>query len=594
MSARNGVTCDACGASWDIATARYCGRCGAALPARPATVTSDAAGADDGDPDATGPLRGRRARAAVLVAVGLLVLAAGVGGTATWIEERQTTDDGTVELPDAAELPAPATPQPSQAGCIPEGCELWRVELEGEGSLFPGEGFVVHTTMTPEARGDRAAPTNQVATVTVVTMDGAIAWTREVELAPTRMFGMPQAWSSGDLILVPTADGLVAHGVEDGEARWVSRDLPPGGFVTHRTYADDPIVGVEAEPSSRPEPGLDPSPRVVLARLDRATGAPMWRIDDVTPRGFTRGLVFVQEEEHGPVVAVALSTGERLWERSMPDGDDGFVGGWPQEADGRVVLADRGGVEVVDAATGATLLELTDVPEPAAPILLAGSLLAVGPNHHFTGDGSEDVPTGSVALIDLDSYDPTPRWIEDVIWVMPLFDGDVWFGPFLSAEVEGLAILSVADDEVRLQRLDPDGSTRWSHRWEQHGEDCCPRLHPGLDAASVVLAPQDPTTAPARIIATADGEILDRVRLPADLSRLGFVNWRGPIATLHGPPAQGGPVIVGPGGRFSFGSTGSYSMFAAPGALHVQLDTTLIALDLNALLGPGGNPTPQR
>ena len=597
MRARRGfraAVCQECGTAWPGRDARFCGRCGAVLAADDAASHDAGSGPGATDPSAAGVGTRRWWLVAVaVVAIGGAAFA--VGGTTGVLEDRPVTEAGSdVQLPEASELPSITEPtdRAGQVGCIPEGCERWRVELPGDGMAWPGEGFVVHTTQegrpvgaSPSVTEGEEADGRHVGseTVTVIaSRSGEVRWQREVELVAGTTFGFGGAWPHDDLVLVATPDGLAAYGADDGELRWIGGSVagspgPTGvgdGLVV-ATYRVD-------RPPSQPGATDGGEPTVDLARLDPATGEVLWRVEDERLLGYAEQHVFVEGEGDGSIAAVEVTTGARAWEREGPEASDGPWG--LQVADGRVVIPGGETIVVASLDTGETILELDGLAGPPRPALLLGSLLLSDPRLRGPGPAGDGAPAPMV-LVDLTDPDADPERIEDVASMLVLPADPVAPLGGSRPEHDGLAILRLVDDTYELRVLDTAGGTRWARGWDADDGACCWRLHPGIDGSSIVLVPRDPTSQPVRILGVDDGETLETFAAPHEVTGADHVSWHGPIATIHG---RGGPAVVGPGGRFVAGRSGRSSIQVMHDeVILVQLDATLIAVDREVLLGAG-------
>ena len=609
MRARRGfrtAVCQECGTAWPGRDARFCGRCGAVLAA------DDGASPDAGsdlaatDPSAAG-VGTRRWWLVVIAVVAIGGAAFAVGNTTGLLEDRPVTEGGSdVELPEASELPSTTdrTGRAGQVGCIPEGCERWRVELPDEGMTWPGEGFVVHTTreglpvgapptVTEDETEGEEADGRHVgsATVTVIaTRSGEVRWQRQVELVTLRMsgaggttvWGLGSAWSHDDLVLVATADGLAAYGADDGELRWISGSV--AGSPGPTGVGHGLIVATHRADRPPPQPGATDGggPTLDLVRLDPATGEVLWRVEEQRLLGYAEQHVFVEGQDDGSISAIDVATGARAWER---EGLGSSVRPWGlQVADGRVVIPGEETIVVASLDTGETILELDGLPGSPRPALLVGNLLLSDLRLRGPGPAGDGAPAPMV-LVDLTQPDADPERIEDVAWMLALqSDPAAPFG-VPRPEHDGVAILRLIDDTYELRVLDAAGGTRWLRQWDADVGACCWRLHPGIDGGSIVLVPRDPATQPVRILAVDDGATLETFAAPPEVTGADHVSWHGPIATIHG---RGGPAVVGPGGRFVAERSGTSSIQGMHReVILVQVDTTLIGIDREVLLGVG-------
>jgi hypothetical protein len=417
------VTCSDCAASWP-ASARFCGRCGAAVTA------PLAAGAPGG-----GARRGARPeprRAVRGVAVGVLVVgvvAAVALGGGPW-PGAATSSPLAVEvaLPSAGSVPpaagarladdatghaddepsaAPVRPRPrldradlvltrQQApgtrtiACVPVGCEAWRRPLDRERppTVAAGDGLVVvvdadRATAIDAATGDErwVAPLDDLLPTTA---DG----TRLSDLVGR---DRPEVVIDGDLVLVGTLRRVAALDAIDGSRRWVARstgwrleELTP--LAAAVVLRGQPVPTDELDDAGRPL-------RIVpVIALDRADGTVRWTTDEHSrPRSRTAASELIDVAEAGITAVVRgelrghdPATGWVRWRRSWAAGAYAFrAGPWlvTEGSSGHRLLDPETGQEVADL-DGYLAHGVLEVDDVTVSVLLQPESTAAGTTSH--------------------------------------------------------------------------------------------------------------------------------------------------------------------------------------------------------------------
>ncbi len=413
------VTCPDCGASWP-ATARYCGRCGAAV-----TLSRGRGGAGGGTrPGPPRAVRGVAVGVLVVSVVAAVVLGGGPGpGTAT-----SSPLDAEVALPSAGSVPpapgatladdatadaddgpsaAPARTRPRldradrvlthrQVGipqtitCVPAGCRAWRRPLDRERppTVAAGEGLVVlvdadRATGLDAATGQErwVAPLDDLLPTTV-------GGTRLSDLVGRER---PQLVIDGDLVLVGTLRRVAALDAIDGTRRWVARST---GWRLEELTPLAEVVVVRGQPVPTDE--LDDAGRplrvVPVIALDRADGTVRWTTDERSrPRSRTAATELIDVAEAGITAVVRgelrghdPATGWVRWRRSWAAGAYAFQAGpWliTEGSNGHRLLDPASGQEVADL-DGYLAHGVLEVEDVTVSVLLRPESTATGATSH--------------------------------------------------------------------------------------------------------------------------------------------------------------------------------------------------------------------
>lgn len=632
MDERDEVTCTSCGERWPAATARFCGRCGALLggqrpdpapdpgaltpaygAATEATGSTEVTGSTEtapapavtGDDGRVLPDRGRKVATAVgvVVVVGLVVAGALTAGPP--LDDPDGADavvseEGDEEAPDEQEPDGPASDQPEAPGdagmgtageprCVPDGCELWRVELSA-GHAVAGEGLIVHVASAPsrlpEQDGDGRAGA-PVRVTAVEPLDGRVRWQMDVDVVRDGSggsMGLHRAIPVGDLVLVPADEGLAALDAASGAVRWVTPihlDHVDGAAA----LGDDVLIMGWGSPdtgdTSRTAPDaqrLDP----LVVRVDPADGEVIWRVDAGHLVGREGSRLLVSWPAQSRYGAIDADTGGLVWEREGPT--EGSVGLMPT-AEGRTVAIGESSAEVLDLATG-ELLRTVDLGNgPHWPIRLVGSLLAIGPD--LAPGVAHGSGTGDLVLVDLADPDAAPRRLEGVSAVVGPDDQQPWlfFHPLAGearppAAPGALIVSRHAGPGVVLTRLEASGRVGWrqSHTRDVAGS-CCWRVVAGQDPDEFVVVPSDDQ--PLEVRDADTGELIDTFAKPRVAEDVGGPTWWD--GTIRWELSVEPAAVAGPAGRFE--APGGFEPVAFSPVPVVAVDGTLIALDVERLTG---------
>lgn len=498
--ARGRIRCPACGVDWPAVTARYCGRCGAAL--RAAALPGAAR---------PSPRRPRRrivvsAIATLVVSVGVVAAALAAGG----IESGEAAaDDWEVDLPDPADVEpspdrAPAPPAARRAvvqdpfACRPDGCLAWETRL--------GDGVVA-------VAGDRILHAGRTGVTAIDVVTGAVLWSDRdgfvalgvrADIAGARIHVLDD-----DLFLLDPADGtLQARGTQRGEHRWEA-DL---GLRHVRTVdLHDEVVVVTG--------WRDDSPLVDVVALRRQDGRVRWeRTVGRAVLASSDPLMLLTARDE--LAAVDPATGRTRWTRPVL----GPVNGLATEA--ALALVSPTGVDVVDPATGWTVRRVPRPVSNAGPTELIGHLLLVNLPRGVDPIGH---PRTDVTVADVGGDD---TW---------RFEGTTGF-----LDMGGTVVLATQRDDVLvLTALSPEGRERWV-RWEVRaalGSDvCCWTLEPAVSDEVVAVIPPDLHREPVRLLEVATGRVTASYHVPIDRRRL---DWTAGLGIDRRTDAA---VLVGPAG----------------------------------------------
>jgi outer membrane protein assembly factor BamB len=334
--------CQTCGHANPGGSARWCGVCGAELPAD-AAPSARAVGAanepsperrsDDGEPSAGTTARRRFARRSLL-AVPVLLLAVLVSAVVLTIgpEELDEAADDTgddVELPTAdaltttpdaedpgnAEDPETANGRLEQPGTVRDiapGAVVWAEQVTTEplsptADLEVADGLIVTAERSQEQTEDELAA--DVFAVDAIT--GEQMWTRTVT-APWFPATTPGLAVADRWVILADCAQLTGLDLANGEVVW-----------QHRTERQILLNGVAAAPRDDPEVVLivtsnRSSPRLdwLVMAIDVATGEVRWDLDVVRAAVTPDAAVVLNED--GRVTGLAAATGEPMWE-TTPD-----------------------------------------------------------------------------------------------------------------------------------------------------------------------------------------------------------------------------------------------------------------------------------
>ena len=436
---RRQLRCSSCGDSWERATARFCGSCGAVLHANGTTGrTNGTTGRTNGTTgrDRLGPegAAADRVSPQVLVLGGLVVLA--VVGALLTVEidlgTPRTADDG-VALPDELDAPAQLTPdqreslerfEPDRLRCEPHGCEVARLHLDtaaalvvvDHGRLVVLDGTVLrmrsldHLSVRP--RTDHEASVEQM---TSEVTGGAGASRRrdpptnayDRDLADLReLAGHLDVAATPPEALTVLADGSVilrwfdrlVRLDDDGTLRWelTGEDRT----FRHLEVVDDRLLVLRDDlpwPGGTTGPRSAPDP-VLATVLDPDDGQELWSRYTLSPRDVMGDGLLVTTVD-GSIEMLEMATGESRWRRSRASSDrlQSTSGPWLiLTHHNRATLIDpRTGDEVAVRENAALLTPLRPIDDLWVAAWLEGSL---------GGGGTIDV-----ALVALDDQG-TERW----------------------------------------------------------------------------------------------------------------------------------------------------------------------------------------
>lgn len=605
MAEGRGRTCGSCGASWRERTARFCGHCGAVLGSTAAGRETTPSGGRRGVRSVAAVARslvGTRPGRWAAVVVATFAIAGGahlVGTSVGGVEDHPSeATDRHVDLPDTSEIGS-ATPA-AHEGCVPDGCERWRIDVGVDAMPWPGDGILIETERLPGGldgvgsgemedgvgTGEMEDRTSQAVPVRIrvyALATGELRWERTARALPGSVYGVDGALAVGDLVLVATPSGLTALDAEDGEPRWVSGPLQ-GGLLSWTTIDGDLVLTTEVVPGSPlSDEGSDGppfhGPRVDIWRIDADTGEIVWRAEDHRLVRFGEDEVFVAGEVPGSIVVLEAADGSIRWEQHWPELGDG--GWWPQTANGRVVLDGERSVVVASLDTGETIAHLDRDQAAPGPTHLVGDVAVLGPAWREVQPGGEAAPSRAT-LVALGQPEPRTEVLEDVVSVAPLSAVPWTF----SQNADGLMILVRTEEGYAVRVLDPSGDLRWERRWVVEHDGCCWTATPGIDGRTVLLIPEAGTLEPVQVLSREDGRTVETVAMPLGLDRGQHVIWAGPVAVAADFDRGGDLVVVGPGGRFSAPISGGFGLYGVyDGVLVVSVDGALVGLDMDALTG---------
>jgi outer membrane protein assembly factor BamB len=325
--------CEACGHANPEDGARWCGVCGAELPAPAGAPTRPVETANELSPDrssgtgdqtagttpgrwvASSPRRLAVPVLALAVLVGVVVLTTGRDRLA----EPATATDDDVELPAADALTAPSEDggatdpppeQPAPARDIAPGAVVWADRVTTEplsptSDLEVADGLIITAERSPEETEDEIAAD----VFAVDAMTGEQVWKRTV-MAPWFPATPPGLAVADRWAIVADCAQLTGLDLADGEVVW-----------QHRTEREILLNDVAAAPRDDPEVVLvvtsnRTAPRLdwVVTAIDTVTGEIRW--DREVVRAAVTPDAAVVLDEDGRVTGLAAATGEPMWENT--------------------------------------------------------------------------------------------------------------------------------------------------------------------------------------------------------------------------------------------------------------------------------------
>lgn len=483
------------------------------------------------------------------VLAGMFVVAS---GTLPGIEAAPGTDRMSVEMPEPRVIdrsggePTTVTgsvvEQPGPVTCQPQGCELWRADV-GSGRVLDVGGVLVH------------AGTTALSGISIV--DGAILWSSPYEdgAQPGRLLA---AEGEPLLVVVDAGDGLEARSPEDGSVAWTAS--LPGRPDVVELRGETLLVSGQSGETGDVARGPSRASTGFVANIDRATGEPRWIRTDL-------GVLSIEPEM--PLVRFLAdvvggldpATGETVWRLALSP-----MGSGPSEfahGGGRVVIANGGGLTIVDGRTGEVERQVAVSVAPEGWIHVTESVAMVTSPEHPGEPGTpmrlqQDSPA-TVTVVNLIDPEGEIRSFDGVIDIHWLANGLVG-GPAGDAPgrhrseraSEGLVLGALDPGAFVMHRLNPAGEPVWRrHVLRQPGRGeldvaCCWSLEPGTDAGSFLAVPPAGGTDPVRVIAV-DGRILTSFDRPSAQDRADHSRWpkRGAI-TLPGTTATDPTIVAGP------------------------------------------------
>ncbi|MGD9501425.1 MAG: PQQ-binding-like beta-propeller repeat protein [Methyloceanibacter sp.] len=242
---------------------------------------------------------------------------------------------------------------------------------------------------------------------TVVALDpgnGAVVWTKRVG-EPVR--GAPTA-SGGKIFFVSAGNTLYALGASDGEQLWTSRGLPVS--ATLLSNVSPAVTGAVV---------IAPFPAGDVGAFEVASGKQTWRdslarqadtsasgvLGDPARPVVDRGVVFVVSHG-GKMIAIAESSGERLWTRNIAGTQMPWVAG------DTVYVVDLSGKLIALARADGKVRWVSQLPGGSrwsGPVLAGSKLWLVSGEGLLVG---ADARTGQLlSQLDLD----TPVFVAPVV-----------------------------------------------------------------------------------------------------------------------------------------------------------------------------------
>jgi outer membrane protein assembly factor BamB len=350
--------CPDCHAAWDHAGARFCGRCGTALPEHGPrdAPSSDGHGARRPWPTSIGVLLGL---CLVVVVVGMVV--GGVLGS-----DRVTSDDG-IALPEPGAVPqaSPLSPAERSAAldpfrapdlhCVPEGCERWRRELPTRPGEVSGAHGLVVATIDDDLHAFDAAT-------------GAPRWSARLR-GPTPdgtfsvAFDAPIGLHVGERLVAVTGRPawIQVRDADDGALRWSRRTGSPPRVV--QAIGDEVVLVLEAQDGSGSE-------RVTA--FDAHDGEPLWSSRTAGIHSMTAlGVVTSRDGQHQVLDPVTGAVRFEEAGRPVPHGPWFAVHG-PQQTrlldpgDGRLLATHDGVLHPPTEVDGSLVALLTSRRAPTA------------------------------------------------------------------------------------------------------------------------------------------------------------------------------------------------------------------------------------
>lgn len=419
--------------------------------------------------------------------------------------------------------------------CRPDGCERWRADV-GPGTAVPMGHRLIHIG----ADGLTA----------VAIDDGTVLWTDTVDggappVQPVRIEGDPT------LVLAVGASTIESRDPDDGQVRW--RVSLPGRAYLGAADGDTLLVfgaSLEVRHSNTGRTSGEPG---FIANLDRRTGEPRWVRTEVDLLDPDPGSPLVRFP--GDVLA-ALDpvTGASRWRRAYspaPDGASRFTQGRAG-----VVVADGGGITVLDRTTGAVTRQVAVETGHDVWLHLVGEALLVGrPVEPTPSSASGALDPMDVDVVNLSDRQAPIRTYPGVVDLHLLTEGTappdplVGVDPLTGAQaVTGLVLAALDPGALVLHRLDTTGEPIWRRhivheRPAGQAPACCWRLQPDVAPDRFLAVPPATAPDPVRLLEDA-GQIIDRFDRPDGLPVGTHERWYGRTILVDGSDAAGDPVTV--------------------------------------------------
>ncbi|TVR34151.1 MAG: hypothetical protein EA388_09780 [Nitriliruptor sp.] len=535
-----GQRCRSCAATWDDATARYCGRCGAQLPGRVRAASARH------HRTTTARWTGGPGRPAAL-ALSLLAVAVVVGGAATVLSagEPAPTGEREVVLPAPEELPAPGSPdQPLAAGpalpaasaCEPDGCALW------EAATGPGE-----VTVTSQRTVYHVQPTELTR---LDASDGRIEWRRSLlDREGADATGHPAVFPlDHDLLLLAFGrrGEVEFRWTGDGKLLWQTQ--VHASFVSSARLVGGVVVIAGASAEGRRADG--PPASSFVTGIDRETREVLWRREVDTLVGEAGALTLVRDLG-GRLAGLDAATGEPRW--SM--GVDPAAAILPGER--FVVVAGSRSIGVIDGQTGDRSHTIDRPAGADGRVERYGELLTIR-----AGTG---IDPSSRSRADLMTVDVTRA--EAPVERFPRAGGVVHLE-------DGLVIVTQQGAALDLHRLDAQGREVWAREIELADPTCCWRIEPSAMTDALVVVPPRPDREPIRVLSTQDGTTRSSFRLSAELRENPDLRWIGPVAMRFDEQHT---ILAGPAGEVRL--PGRATVVSAQDPLLLATTDGLVAID---------------
>ena len=371
--------CEVCEAVWRSRAARFCGRCGARLPAPPPTL-------------------GARLRAAAPTLTAAAVAVVGLTALVwAWPLQLPTPTSDEVRLDvgaDSGDMGADTDVEalrrqidPDRVRCEPRGCEQWRYAITDVVDLSVGPEHTAVVTAGPDTGPE-------------VRMHhgGSMAWSLDaaqiLEATTDAVTGTAAVHVVGDAVAI-AATGTLAFVADDGSLRW--RVPLDGGVPTAVSSVNDRVV-VETDDGGGGER--------VIAAFDRASGDLVWDhavtdvhvVDDVA--------VVVSTTDHG-LWALDPVSGAPRWAQAT------YAGRTPRILGDWVGLSDTFGHYLADPATGERVTSISGVAATDFVELPGGgwaTIVTLSDRDRANWTPQRRMPLGRVVAYDADG---TFRWSRD-------------------------------------------------------------------------------------------------------------------------------------------------------------------------------------